>query len=146
MNHEMTKFFSIVLFLWAASPLGALAAEAAGSGEGAPPAASTEVNAPAAAGTAENAASTATSASAGAGAPATAEGGKRAKVEIGARTSQWLDTQREGRSAGNLLPIPGAEAGLSYRRYIESFGKPIPDQLGYSGSTSTASSTSGTSK
>lgn len=40
------------------------------------------------------------------------------------RTEQWLAIQREGRAAGKLLPIPGAEAGLSYRRYMDSFAPP----------------------
>ncbi|HLY97044.1 MAG: DUF3613 domain-containing protein [Sideroxydans sp.] len=54
---------------------------------------------------------------------------RRAQPAVGARTTQWLDMQREGRAAGNLLPIPGAEAGPSYQRYIDSFATPIPDQL-----------------
>ncbi len=160
MNHDMTKFFSIAVFLWVGLPFCAMAAEATASGgESTTPAASADVSAPPATGTGGSAATTAgtgesaapastgstvpTAAGAGEGTPA-AESGKRAK--IGARTSQWLDSQREGRNAGNLLPIPGDEAGLSYRRYIESFGKPIPDHLGYTSSTSTTSSTSGTSK
>lgn len=58
-----------------------------------------------------------------------ADSGKRAQPAVGARTTQWLDMQREGRAAGNLLTIPGAEAGPSYKRYIDSFANPIPDQL-----------------
>jgi hypothetical protein len=54
---------------------------------------------------------------------------ERGQAAVGTRTTQWLDIQRDGRAAGNLLPILGAEAGLSYRRYINSFTKPIPDQL-----------------
>lgn len=54
---------------------------------------------------------------------------KRAPPVVGARTTQWLDMQREGRAAGNLLPIPAAEAGPSYQHYIDSFANPIPDQL-----------------
>ncbi len=54
---------------------------------------------------------------------------KRAQPVNGVRTTQWLDMQREGRAAGNLLPIPAAEAGPSYQRYIDSFTIPIPDQL-----------------
>ncbi len=54
---------------------------------------------------------------------------KNDQLAVGASTTQWLDTQREGRAAGNLLPIPGAEAGPSYQRYIDSFSTPIPDQL-----------------
>lgn len=63
---------------------------------------------------------------------AEAEGGgssKHAQPAVGTRTAQWLDMQRDGRAAGNLLPIPGAEAGPSYQRYIDSFATPIPDQL-----------------
>ncbi|HET7833916.1 MAG TPA: DUF3613 domain-containing protein [Gallionella sp.] len=161
MNHDMKKYFSIAIFLWIGFPLGAFAAETAASGgESAPPAAASEVGAPVAAGTGGNAATAAgaaentapaggaasATASTGESAAATAEGGKRTKVEVGARTSQWLDSQREGRGAGNLLPIPGAEAGLSYRRYIDSFGKPIPEQLGYTMSAGGASSTGGTSR
>lgn len=55
-----------------------------------------------------------------------------AQVTVGTRTGQWLDIQREGRAAGNLLPIPGAEAERSSQRYIDSFSRPIPNQLGYS--------------
>ncbi len=54
--------------------------------------------------------------------------GKRDEVAVGSGTTQWLDTQREGRVAGNMLPIPPAEAGPSYERYIDSFGNPIPGQ------------------
>lgn len=54
--------------------------------------------------------------------------GRRAQP-VGTRTAQWLDMQRDGRAAGNLLPIPGAEAGPSYQRYIDSFATPIPDQF-----------------
>ncbi len=49
---------------------------------------------------------------------------------VGTSTTEWLDMQREGRAAGNLLTIPGAEAGPSYKRYIDSFATPIPEQLG----------------
>lgn len=54
---------------------------------------------------------------------------KSDKTEVGTRTAQWLELQREGRAAGNLLPIPGAEAGPSYQRYMDSFATPIPDRL-----------------
>lgn len=54
---------------------------------------------------------------------------RRAQPAVGTRTAQWLDMQRDGHAAGNLLPIPGAEAGPSYQRYIDSFATPIPDQL-----------------
>ncbi len=54
---------------------------------------------------------------------------KEERQAIGTRTTQWLDMQREGRTPGNLLSIPAAEAGPSYQRYIDSFGIPMPDQL-----------------
>ncbi len=54
---------------------------------------------------------------------------KEERQAIGTRTTQWLDTQREGRTPGNLLSIPAAEAGPSYQRYIDSFAIPMPDQL-----------------
>lgn len=62
-------------------------------------------------------------------AEAEADSGKRAQPAVGRSTTEWLDMQREGRAAGNLLTIPGAEAGPSYKRYIDSFAIPIPDQL-----------------
>ena len=62
-------------------------------------------------------------------APAAAGSQENAKIAVGTRTARWLDIQREGRAAGNLLPIPGAEAGPSYQRYIDSFASPIPDKL-----------------
>jgi hypothetical protein len=58
-----------------------------------------------------------------------ADNSKRDKAPVGTRTAQWLDIQREGRAAGNMLPIPGEEAGPSHQRYIDSFASPIPDQL-----------------
>jgi len=98
---------------------------AAGTSESTPAVAGTSESAPVAAGASQSAPAAATTSES---APA-AGTGERAKVEVGTRTTQWLDAQREGRMAGNPLPIPGAEAGLSYRRYINSFSKPIPDQL-----------------
>jgi hypothetical protein len=56
---------------------------------------------------------------------------QEAQVTVGTRTGQWLELQREGRAAGNLLPIPGAEAERSSQRYIDSFSQPIPNQLGH---------------
>lgn len=58
-----------------------------------------------------------------------ADKGKSDKTAVGTRTTKWLDTQREGRAAGNMLPVPGAEAGPSHQRYIDSFSSPIPDKL-----------------
>lgn len=57
------------------------------------------------------------------------ENGDQDKAKVGTRTAQWLDIQREGRAAGNMLPVPAVEAGPSHQRYIDSFATPIPDQL-----------------
>ena len=65
-------------------------------------------------------------------ATAAEEGADKAKSEqtaVGTRTAQWLELQREGRAAGNMLPVPAAEAGPSYQRYIDSFATPIPEKL-----------------
>jgi Protein of unknown function (DUF3613) len=58
-----------------------------------------------------------------------ADSDKRTQPAVGSSTTEWLDMQREGRAAGNLLTIPGAEAGPAYKRYIDSFAIPIPEQL-----------------
>lgn len=63
-------------------------------------------------------------------ADAEADSDKRTQPAVGSSATEWLGLQREGRAAGNLLTIPGAEAGPSYKRYIDSFATPIPDQLG----------------
>ncbi len=100
MNYGTLKYLCIPLLLAAACPLPATAAEAAASAVASAPAA----------------------------APAT-DGAERGKITVGTRSAQWLDTQREGSAAGKLLPIPGAEAGRSYQRYIDSFASPIPEKL-----------------
>ncbi len=62
-------------------------------------------------------------------AEAEGDSGKDERQAIGTHTAQWLDMQREGRAAGNLLTAPAAEAGPAYKRYIDSFAIPIPEQL-----------------
>ncbi len=57
------------------------------------------------------------------------DSGKDERQAIGTHTTQWLNMQREGRAAGNLLTTPAAEAGPAYKRYIDSFSIPIPEQL-----------------
>lgn len=105
MNHGTLKHLCITLLLATAFPLPATAAEAASAVASAP----AQV--------------------ASAGADGAARDEERDKITVGTRSAQWLDTQREGRAAGKLLPIPGAEAGRSYQRYIDSFGSPIPERL-----------------
>jgi hypothetical protein len=46
---------------------------------------------------------------------------------IGSTTRSLLRMQASGSQAGNRLPMLGDEASASYRRYIQSFGHPIPE-------------------
>lgn len=54
---------------------------------------------------------------------------ERAPYAIGSGTDALLARQREGSQAGKPLPIPAAEAEPSRKRYLNSFSRPIPDQL-----------------
>lgn len=106
MNHGTLKHLCITLLLAAAFPLPATAAEGAASAVASVPAEA-----------------------AAAGTDGAERDEERDKITVGTRSAQWLDTQRDGRAAGKLLPIPGAEAGRSYQRYIDSFASPIPEKL-----------------
>ncbi|WP_260854548.1 DUF3613 domain-containing protein [Paraburkholderia sp. BCC1884] len=64
------------------------------------------------------------------GAPAAAMQAPVANTEIGHSTLAWLDLQRSNTQAAPALPMLGAEAGLAYRRYMESFKSKIPDLYG----------------
>ncbi|WP_258187501.1 DUF3613 domain-containing protein [Trinickia symbiotica] len=46
--------------------------------------------------------------------------------EVGDATSAWLELQRSNQAAGPALPTLGAEAGLAYDRYLDSFKTKIP--------------------
>ncbi|WCM21241.1 DUF3613 domain-containing protein [Paraburkholderia bryophila] len=50
--------------------------------------------------------------------------------EVGHSTRTWLDLQGSNAQAAPALPMLGAEAGLAYRRYMESFKSKIPDLYG----------------
>jgi hypothetical protein len=50
--------------------------------------------------------------------------------EVGHSTAAWLDLQRSGAQAAPALPTLGSEAGLAYKRYMESFKSKIPDLYG----------------
>lgn len=50
--------------------------------------------------------------------------------EVGHATRAWLDLQSSNAQAAPALPMLGAEAGLAYRRYMESFKSKIPDLYG----------------
>lgn len=50
--------------------------------------------------------------------------------EVGHATRTWLDLQSSNAQAAPALPTLGAEAGLAYRRYMESFKSKIPDLYG----------------
>lgn len=59
--------------------------------------------------------------------------------EIGHSTRAWLDLQSSNTEAAPALPTLGAEAGLAYRRYMESFKSKIPDLYGSALSTGSGS-------
>ncbi|ASV99659.1 DUF3613 domain-containing protein [Paraburkholderia aromaticivorans] len=50
--------------------------------------------------------------------------------EVGHAARTWLDLQSSNTQAAPALPTLGAEAGLAYRRYMESFKSKIPDLYG----------------
>ena len=50
--------------------------------------------------------------------------------DIGHSTRAWLDLQSSNAQAAPALPTLGAESGLAYRRYMESFKSKIPDLYG----------------
>lgn len=52
--------------------------------------------------------------------------------EVGHSTHTWLELQSSNTQAAPALPMLGAEAGLAYRRYMESFNSRIPDLYGSS--------------
>jgi hypothetical protein len=59
--------------------------------------------------------------------------------EIGHSTRAWLDLQSSNAQGAPALPMLGAEAGLAYRRYMESFKSKIPDLYGSALSTGSGS-------
>lgn len=48
---------------------------------------------------------------------------------IGKGTDALLALQRDNRRPGKPLAIPAAEAAPAQNRYLETFKRPIPDQL-----------------
>jgi hypothetical protein len=50
--------------------------------------------------------------------------------EVGHSTRAWLELQSSNTQAAPALPMLGAEAGLAYRRYMDSFRSKIPDLYG----------------
>jgi hypothetical protein len=52
------------------------------------------------------------------------------RSEIGHATQAWLDLQGSNVAVAPVQPMLGEEAGLAYRRYMESFKSKIPDLYG----------------
>jgi hypothetical protein len=50
-----------------------------------------------------------------------------AAQHIGDATTALLDLQVSGSAAAPVLPMLGAAANLSWRRYLDSFNRPIPE-------------------
>ncbi|MEZ0605387.1 DUF3613 domain-containing protein [Paraburkholderia sp. IW21] len=63
--------------------------------------------------------------------------------EVGRSTRAWLDLQSSNTQAAPELPMLGAEAGLAYRRYMESFRSRIPELYGSTLNNSGAGSSGG---
>jgi hypothetical protein len=49
---------------------------------------------------------------------------------VGDATRAWLELQRGGQAAAPALPTLGAQAGLAYQRYLDSFKTKIPATYG----------------
>ncbi|PMS29832.1 DUF3613 domain-containing protein [Paraburkholderia rhynchosiae] len=79
---------------------------------------------------ASSAAANACAESAGVAGSAAADQQPVARSEVGHSTSAWLDLQRSNAQAAPVQPMPGEEAGLAYRRYMQSFRSKIPDLYG----------------
>ena len=48
----------------------------------------------------------------------------------GRDTRDWLSLQKSGAVASNETPsMPGEAADKAYRRYVDSFGRPLPERL-----------------
>ncbi|MCC8391175.1 DUF3613 domain-containing protein [Paraburkholderia sp. MMS20-SJTR3] len=52
------------------------------------------------------------------------------KSDVGPSALAWLDLQRSNAQAAPAQPMLGAEAGLAYKRYMESFKNRIPEHYG----------------
>ncbi|WP_245932921.1 DUF3613 domain-containing protein [Caballeronia novacaledonica] len=52
--------------------------------------------------------------------------------EIGHATQAWLTLQAGNAAAAPAQPMPGAQAGAAYERYLRSFETPIPARYGSS--------------
>jgi hypothetical protein len=52
--------------------------------------------------------------------------------EIGHATQAWLTLQASNAAAAPAQPMPGAQAGAAYERYLKSFDTPIPARYGSS--------------
>jgi hypothetical protein len=60
--------------------------------------------------------------------PAAAFAGADAKYQLGTEARAWTDLQKSGRaSLGAVRPMPGEVADKVYDRYLQSFGRPIPE-------------------
>ncbi|SAL43396.1 lipoprotein [Caballeronia peredens] len=52
--------------------------------------------------------------------------------EIGQATQAWLTLQSSNAAAAPAQPMPGAQAGAAYERYLKSFETAIPAHFGSS--------------
>nr|WP_244173281.1 DUF3613 domain-containing protein [Caballeronia temeraria] len=52
--------------------------------------------------------------------------------DVGHATESWLALQASNSAAAPAQPMPGAQAGAAYARYLKSFETPIPARFGSS--------------
>jgi hypothetical protein len=54
------------------------------------------------------------------------------QTQIGDAANAWLAMQSGNTAAAPAQPMPGAQAGAAYERYMKSFDTPIPARYGSS--------------
>lgn len=53
---------------------------------------------------------------------------EEAAPEQGASTREWLELQKSGNTAApESRPLPGEAADKVYQRYVDSYGRPLPE-------------------
>jgi hypothetical protein len=56
----------------------------------------------------------------------------QAQTQIGDAANAWLAMQSANTAAAPAQPMPGAQAGAAYARYMKSFDSAIPEHFGSS--------------
>ena len=65
----------------------------------------------------------------------------------GASTREWLELQKSGSTASpESRPLPGEAADKVYQRYVDSYGRPLPETFPREGFGAGGGSSGGSSK